>query len=186
MERIFEPILDSDEKVIKAFKPHKGKMFTSMMLAWIFSWIWILFVAFLGICTDYEGNFEPSELWIALLVVGGILIVLLGITILFVSLVYKNTYYAYTNKRVIIRKGIFGVDYKSLDLGMIGAVEVNVSLLDKIVHKNTGSIGFGSMASPMGAANATMFKFAHIQNPYETYKEIKSVVDEFKNKKDSK
>ena len=183
MEKIFEPILDADEKVVKAFKPHKGKMYTSMLLAWIFSWIWILLIAVLGLCTDYEGNFVPAEVLTVLLVVGAILVVCLAITILFVSLVYKNTYYAYTNKRVIIRKGIFGVDYKSLDLGMIGAVEVNVSLLDKIVHKNTGSIGFGSMASPMGTANATMFKFSHIANPYETYKEIKSVVDEFKNKK---
>ena len=94
-----------------------------------------------------------------------------------------GTYYAYTNKRVIIRKGIFGVDYKSLDMSMIGAVDVSVTLLDKIVHKNTGTIAFGSMANPMGNQNGFMFKFAHVYNPYETYKEIKTVIDEFKNKK---
>ena len=31
MEKIFEPILDKDEKVIKVFKPHKAKMPTIEM-----------------------------------------------------------------------------------------------------------------------------------------------------------
>ena len=182
MEKIFEPILDENEKVLKVFKPHKGKMFTSYFVAGFCSWIWIFAVAIIGLFTDPEVNTSPTDWWVILLVVLGVLIVFALITILFFALSYKNTYYAYTNKRIIIRKGIFGVDYKSLDMGMIGAVEVNVSLLDKIVNKNTGSICFGSMASPINA-NAYMFKFAHISTPYDLYKEIKSTVDEFKNKK---
>ena len=119
MEKIFEPILDTDEKVIKAFKPHKGKLFTSLILSWTLAWMWIVIIAILGLLTDYEGNYDPAETWIILLVVAAIFVVCLGLTLLFVSLVYKNTYYAYTNKRLIIRKGIFGVDYKSLDLAYV-------------------------------------------------------------------
>lgn len=184
MEKIFEPILDSDENIVKVFKPHKGKLFTSNLLASFFCWCWILIPAIIGMLTDPEtGEFTPTEWWIVVGVCLGIVILFTGITILFTALSYKNTYYAYTNKRVIIRKGIFGVDYKSLDMSMIGAVDVSVTLLDKIVHKNTGTIAFGSMANPMGNQNGFMFKFAHVYNPYETYKEIKTVIDEFKNKK---
>lgn len=186
MEKIFEPILDKDETIVKVFKPNKTKMLTSIMLSWFFGWFWVLFVSIMGLLTDYDGNYAPSEWWIILVVVISILIVCIGISLLFSFLSYKNTYYAYTNKRIIIRKGIFGVDYKSLDMSMIGAVTVNVSLLDKILTKNTGSVAFGSMASPIGGEGAHMFKFAHISNPYETYKEIKSVIDEFKNNKKQK
>ena len=121
--------------------------------------------------------------WIFIIVIASILIVCIGLTFLFFKLSYKNTYYAYTNKRVIIRKGIIGVDYKSLDLDMIGVVTVNVGVLDKIMQKNTGTICYGSMASPVGGQNGPMFRFSHIVNPYEIYKEIKTVIDEYKNKK---
>ena len=187
MENIFEPILDTDERIIKVFKPHKGKMFTSVLLTSFCCWCWFLIVAILGMLTDPEtGEFTPAEWWIVLGVCLGIVIFFTGFTILFTALAYKNTYYAYTNKRVIIRKGIFGVDYKSLDMIMIGAIDVSVTLIDKIIRKNTGSIAFGSMASPIAGQNGLLFKFAHISAPYETYKEIKTVIDEFKNTKKEK
>lgn len=32
MEELFEKILDKDEKIVKVFKPHKGKFFCSILL----------------------------------------------------------------------------------------------------------------------------------------------------------
>ncbi len=187
MEKIFEPILDNDEKVIKVFKPQKCKMLTSIYLTWLFCWMWILFPLTFGLLFDEDGYFAPqTKIWIIVAITLSVILIFSLLSLLFANLCHKNTYFAYTNKRVIIRKGIFGVDYKSLDMSMIGAVTVNVSLLDKIMRKNTGSIAFGSMASPIGGQNAYMFKFSHILAPYETYKEIKNVIDEYKNKKDSK
>ena len=187
MDKIFEPILDADEKVVKVFKPHKGKMFTSVLLTSFLCWCWILITAIIGMLTDPEtGEYTPVEWWIVLGVCLGIVVFFTAITALFTALAYRNTYYAYTNKRVIIRKGIFGVDYKSLDMSMIGAIDVSVSVIDKIISKNTGSISYGSMASPIAGQNGVMFRFSHIRAPYETYKEIKTVIDEFKNSKKEK
>ena len=184
MEKIFEPILDTDEKVVKVFKPHKGKMFISVLFVSFCCWCWLLVAALAGMLTDPEtGEYTPVEWWIVLGICLGIVVFFTAITALFTALAYRNTYYAYTNKRVIIRKGIFGVDYKSLDMSMIGAIDVSVTLLDKLVHKNTGSISYGSMASPIAGQNGVIFKFNHIKAPYETYKEIKTVIDEFKNNK---
>ncbi len=184
MENIFEPILDRDEKIVKIFKPHKGKTFLSIILGWLFCWVWLLFPVIFGLITDVDGNFIGIAWWIPTLAALGVVIVFMVLSILFASLTYKNTYYAYTNKRVIIRKGIFGVDYKSLDMSMIGAVTVNVSVLDKIMAKNTGTIAFGSMASPIGGQTGFMFRFANITMPYETYKEIKNVIDDKKSEKE--
>lgn len=183
MEELFNNILDKDEQVVKVFKPNKLKMFFSMFFRWFWIWVWFLFLLLLEIFgehLDENGNVINETPWGAIIGFSVIIAVLIIINIVCFVLEYKKTYYAYTNKRVVIRRGIIGVDYKSLDMSMIGAVTVNVTLLDKIVHKNTGTIVFGSMASPINQNNF-MFRFANIVNPYDVYKEIKNCIDEFKN-----
>ena len=181
MEKLFEKILDDDEKIIKVFKPNKAKYFISTLLVWgllfaIFAIMGIFMVLFPeeGVEVKKIYLLIPIGLW-----VGGILVIFL-----FAWLHYKNLYYAYSNKRVIIRSGIFGVDFKSLDMSMVGAVNVYVSLIDKILRKDTGSIMFGSTASPIsyGQNASSGYRFNHIKAPYETCKEIKSSIDSNKKK----
>ena len=184
MEKLFEKILDEDEKIEKVLKPHKGKYFFSVLVAWglsfaIFAIMGIAFVLF------PEDGAEVDKIY-ALIPIG-IWVLCMLVVLLFASIYYKNLYYAYTNKRVIIRSGIFGVDFKSLDMSMIGAVNVYVSLLDKIIRKNTGSIMFGSTASPIGGQNAGAgYRFNNIKAPYETCKDVKSFIDKYKKEIQSK
>ena len=183
MEEVFTKILDKDEVIIKTFKPNKTKLFLSAILLTIFVLMWIAIIPLIGLLDS--GVNAQLVVEITLLVSVFILV----ITVLFTSLYYNNLYYAYTNKRLIIRTGIFGVDYKSLDMAMIGAIDVNVSLLDKLLKKNTGSITFGSMASPMMSSSnhgANSYIFSHIVAPYENYKEIKNVIDDYKESKNKK
>ena len=173
----FEQILDSDEYIQKIFKPNKLKMYLSSFLASLFLFLWLAII-FVGIeLTDAEST---DLWWVGLVISVAIWVVFLLFMWLFLVLSYKNTFYAYTNKRIVIRRGIFGVDFKSLDMNMVGAITVNVTLLDKILRKGTGTIVFGSMASPI-ANNGMYFRFANISNIYDRYKEIKSVIDEQKN-----
>lgn len=183
MDECFKPILDDDEKVLKLIKPQKSVMYAKSI---IISSVWILFIfvcAFVGVLIEMLEDPEVIELgnqttvvWVLILLC---IVLPLAVNLLIqwplLHISYKNTYYGYTNKRIIIRKGIFGVDYKSLDLKMIGASVVNVTLLDKLLKKNTGTINFGSMASPInGTANIGSFVFANVNAPYELYKEIKT------------
>lgn len=172
---VFKNILDKDETIIKIYKPNKLKMFFSTFFATFFIYLVFAITIIVGLAPASPANY----LTLAILISLAIFVVFVTIALLFVNLEYKNIYYAYSNKRIIIRKGIFGIDYKSLDMTMIGAVTVNVSLIDKILRKNTGTISFGSTANPMGQ-NAALFAFANITSPYETYKEIKSVIDDAK------
>ncbi len=184
MEKLFENILDDDEKVEKVFKPHKGKFFFSNMILWGITLLVFALIASMGILFPEEG-YEVDKLYV--LVPIGIYIVIMLICWGFSVIYYKNLYYAYTNKRVIVRSGIFGVDFKSLDMSMIGAVNVYVSLFDKILRKNTGSIMFGSTASPIGGQNVGAgYRFNHIKMPYETCKEVKSSIDAYKKNIQSK
>ena len=75
-----------------------------------------LFMAFLGIMAILFPEEGETVNKLAVLIPIGCFFVFLGLMILFSIIFYKNVYYAYTNKRVIIRSGIFGVDYKSINL----------------------------------------------------------------------
>ena len=183
MEEIFEKVLDDNEKVVKVFKPNRKKFNWSCFLGTSLVLIWFVLIAILAILIPEEGNTVRPIL--ILIPIGGF-VVCEAIILLFANLYYKNLYYAYTNKRLIIRSGIFGVDFRSLDMGMIGAIDVYVSVLDKILNIDTGTICFGSTASPMIAVKGgSYYRFSHINVPYESCKEIKSAIDNFKRKDNS-
>lgn len=185
MEKLFKRVLDDDEKIEKVIKPHKGKYYFSSLFAWGVSLFIFALMGVFAVLFPDEGM--ETEL-VYLLIPIGLWVIGMLVALLFVSICYKNLYYAYTNKRVIIRSGIFGVDFKSLDMSMIGAVNVYVSVIDKILRKDTGSIMFGSTASPIGyGQNAGAgYRFNHIKMPYETCKEVKSFIDNYKKKIQSK
>ena len=86
---------------------------------------------------------------------------------------YDKTYYLVTDKRVIIRTGVFGIDFNALDISKISASSVTVSLLDKLHRKNTGTIQFGS--SVENSVNAYMFTC--VKEPYKVHKEIKEFIN---------
>ena len=170
MEKVFDLVLEKDEKIIEIFKPNKIKTYFKSIFSFTLILICVLMPLAVGMFVPEEGYEAASAIWcllpIGLFVLGEI------VFIAFLNMHYKKTFYAYTNKRVLIRTGVVGVDYKSLDLASVGAMDVYVSLLDKIVNKNTGSLRFGSMSSPItnGVSN---YQFAHISNPYEVYKKMK-------------
>lgn len=177
MEELFSHVLDDDEKIVKVFKPNKTKLFLSTIVTHTLWMAFFLIISVLGILFDTETDASPIYVLIPI----GLYLAVLLIVIVLTNIYYKNVYYAYSNKRIIIRTGIFGVDYKSLDMNMIGVVDVYVSLLDKIAKKNTGSVTFGSAASPViDGKYSAAYKFGHITMPYETCKEIKSYIAEHK------
>lgn len=186
MEEVFSQILDDNEKVLKIIKPNKFALYFKNMLACFllglftlgfvcFGFIMSLFEETDGVTPITNERDITASVLICIGILAGILLVALLLTWLFAHIYYKNVYYAYTNKRILIRKGIFGVDYKSLDIKMIGASTVTVSLIDKIIRKNTGTINFGSMASPInGTTSVNNFILSNVVDPYGLYKEIKN------------
>jgi hypothetical protein len=115
-----------------------------------------------------------------MLVVTLIVIFTIILVLIFAGVYYKNRFYAYSSKRVIIRTGIIGIDFKSLEFKFLTATKVNVSVLDKILGQGTGSISFGSPSSPIGGAssgNINQYNFRHICKPYDTMREIKESID---------
>ena len=90
---------------------------------------------------------------------------------IFVNKAYKNTYYCYTNKRLIVRGGVFANSYKSLEYKDITSTEVVVGLWDK--KTNTGSLTFVSPSSH----HEHPMKFIAVENPYDVMRDIKEQIN---------
>ena len=190
-KELFAPILQEDEEIIKVIKPNKTRYIYLSGLAYtLLALIPILVMAYplvlaIESLTEY-GTSEP--LVIELTVIGGL--ILLGIITTWVGLnmSYKKTFYAYTNKRILIRRGFIGVDYATLDFEMIGGLMVNVNFLDRLMKgsDNPGTITFGSSASPViytRNGRTAAYAFRNIDHPYEVYRDLKHLVDEYKKAK---
>jgi uncharacterized membrane protein YdbT with pleckstrin-like domain len=192
MEEMFKDILDKDEQVIKVYKPNKRRFVLVNNIASIVVML-AMFVPLMvvGICglvgvinTAEDGGLAEGALnftYIPFIIIGCIFLFIFVATIICNVISYKKRFYCFTNKRLIIRRGVIGVDYATLDMNMIGGVTVSVSFLDKFFKPNTGTIYFGSIVNNGGAQNArSLFAFANIENAYVTYREIKEVVDSHK------
>ena len=148
MEEKFVDILEKDEQIIKVMKPNKKRFWKGILLWAAIPIFWPHLILFL-VFTFFTLPF-------------------------FLAKGYNNTYYAYTNKRLIVRSGIFGVDYRSLEYKDITSTTVNVGFLDK--KTKTGSLGF---VSPSVHSGRPMF-FSYVENPYETMREIKEYMESLK------
>ena len=140
-DHLFDDILERDEQVIKIIKPSKKRFFRDWLLPFIFPIFLPHFIIFM-VCTLF------------------FILPLLHVKS------YKNTYYAYTNKRLISRGSAIGVDYHSLEYKDISSSSVDVGFLDKLGKgKKTGTLSFKSPSAGIS--------FKCVENPYEMMREIK-------------
>ena len=169
-EKLFEPILDNDEKIIETFKPNFLRF---VILNSLFIIIFLIPFFAVGVFIILGA---PDSLLVVIITLGFASFVFL-ISPVSNAIRYTKTAYCYTNKRIIIRTGFIGADFEAIDFDMVGGMNVKVDFLDKMVKPNTGTITFASPASPMiqngqngGSAG---YLFRHIENPYDVYKRIK-------------
>ncbi len=184
----FELILDPGETILKTYKPNK-KRFTivsligglpSLIVPVVFVLLAVLMLT--GVIDMRDENGVVNYTGAIFFLVFSSIFMLAILSAPFTSIFrYKKQLYCVTNKRIIIRHGFIGVDFKSLDLKAIGAVNVQVDFLDKLIKPNTGKITFGSNAAPITTGNQKgqniPFEFACVDNPYEVYREVKSFID---------
>lgn len=180
MKEKFDLILEKDEEILNIYTPVKKKVYFLNVTMTTLLCLFVCGLTALALFVPEEG-YEPAKPIMAIIPVG---LFILGelLSLFLVSRWLKNTVYAITNNRILIRTGIIGVDFKSLDLSSIGATNVLVGFIDKILGGKTGTIKFGNMSSPINGANGSNFTFSNISAPYETYKHIKELIGQAKNK----
>jgi hypothetical protein len=92
-------------------------------------------------------------------------------------LVVDNTFYALTNKRLMLRTGFWGTDFKAIDFDQIVDLEVNVNPIE-------AAYGVGSIRAYSGAmtrrGRPAFETFVGISQPYEVFKQIKEATVDVK------
>ncbi|MFH1655676.1 MAG: PH domain-containing protein [Candidatus Omnitrophota bacterium] len=87
-------------------------------------------------------------------------------------LVHKNTFYAITNKRVMMRSGFWGIDFNSIDYDKISDIQVTVNPLENALGVGTVRFSAGKVGSK---GNPLTDDFIAVENPYEVFKKVKTV-----------
>ena len=150
---LFECVLDDGEKIIKTYRPVRK----TIRQRWWF-WLYIVPLFWPALIITWPIMFPIYRAWL------------------------NKRAYACTNKRIIVRGGIIGIDYKFLDYKEVKATIIKVGFFDKVAGKNTGTLEFGSMAAPLGATNSNglrtnPFIFFAIESPHDELKKIKTLID---------
>ena len=145
MENLFDEILEKDEQVVKVLRPNKSRYFKAFFGMFYIPIFWPHLILFMVL------SLFTLPFWI--------------------SKACNNTYYAYTNKRLIVRHGVFGNSYDSLEYKDITSTSVRVGFLDK--STKTGSLVFINPSSHHEHPMA----FSHIENPYQEMNEIKEYIN---------
>lgn len=171
--RELDKVLDEREKVFWEGKPKFWPFFFSGFVLSLFGLIFMIAGAF----TIFEG-IKTGEIFLLLFPHFWIgLILIIGVP-LYKALVYKHTYYAITNKRVILQKGLIGRDFEMVDFDQITNAEVNVGILDKLVGGDSGSILIstaGTFTYTRRGAVQKPYTISHVDKPYEVFKFFKKV-----------
>jgi len=90
----------------------------------------------------------------------------------YVVLVQGNTVYAYTNRRLMMRGGVIGTSFKSIDYDRIQELDVSVGIIDRLFNVGTVRAFCGATTSK----GARVYdRFVSIPDPYEVYRGIKGV-----------
>ncbi len=173
----FEPVRDGGESLIWAGKPHYVPYLATALPMLIFGMLWgcfDLFFLVMGLKSKTHGmlGFMIPFLTIHAFPAWGSLLY-----VVYLALSYKNTAYAITNRRVVLRGGVWAPNYKSIDMDQIGEVDVTIGPIEKM-------IGCGTIRADCGrttSKGATITdNIVAVDNPYEVYKLLKKTAVDIK------
>ena len=172
-------ILNLDEKIIWSEKPQKKPYLLSTLIpSFISSTIACLFCygisLFLGDFPDFGGgNFM-------IYLMKGWVYIVFGVIALFPLLTilgYRNLHYYYTNKRIIIQNGAWGVDFESYEYDKISDLTVDVGPIGK--SYNTGNLSF--LTGKKGNKGESLSsELTAISNPYVVFKNLQKTMQDIK------
>lgn len=166
----FESIKDDKEVILWTGKPK----FIPFILANFFAGIFIILFAIVWVFANRiwwtnNGNETSAYFWLL-----GLLPLIVGL-LGFLKRVFSfsNTAYSYSDKRVMMRSGFIGTDFKIIDYDKISDIEVTVSVVEKMY--NVGTIKFFSGRTQTDEGNTTKLydSWSSIENPYEVFKLVK-------------
>lgn len=180
-EHEFSDILDNNEKIIWCDRPHMFVHLATGLPLLIVGIIWgILDSFFISGFMSFDEGIGGFFNFFSIFMLFHLFPLWLGIgNMIRLFLVYRNTFFCYTDKRVIIKTGFMGVDYKTKDFYNIENVEVNVGPLESML--GVGTIGIDEEYVRTGKHSRRVgHRLYGIQRPYDVFKALKEIVMDIK------
>lgn len=179
-----ERMLMADESIIWKGTPKKSAYVinASMKMA-PFALIWLLFDGFFIVNFIGAGEMMGG---MALVLIPFFALHLMPVWIWLFNMLtaskrWKNTEYAVTNKRVLIRNGLVGYQYDSIYYTDIANVSLRVGVIDKML--GVGDIYLSTKGGIIGAINSSRVNRSSIapvildvENPQEIFSMVQSTV----------
>ena len=168
----FDSVKDNDEEILWTGKPK----FIPYIFSGLGAGLFTIAFGIVWVLVNYNikpDNVESDSGWNYFWLFG--LIPLLQGLYVFLNrlLSFSNTAYGYSNKRVMMRTGFIGTDFKTIDYDKISDIEVTVNIIERMY--NLGSIRFFSGRTQTDEGNTTKLYdvWSAIENPYEVFKMVK-------------
>lgn len=169
-----EDVIGSDEQILWSGKPKKRAFlinaFTKMLPIAL---IWLLFDgAFIGLMIGTMDEIPASvKIFMAVFFLFHLAPVWIWLShVLTANRQHENLEYAFTQKRIIIKSGIIGIDFKNIYYSEIDSVNLRVGLVDRI--EKVGDIYIKSI----GGANVLY----DLENPYTLTEKLQKIVVDIK------
>lgn len=169
-----EDVIGSDEQILWSGKPKKRAFlinaFTKMLPIAL---IWLLFDgAFIGLMIGTMDEIPASvKIFMTVFFLFHLMPVWIWLSnVLTANRQHENLEYAFTNKRIIIKSGIIGIDFKNIYYSEIDSVNLRVGLVDRI--EKVGDIYIKSI----GGANVLY----DLENPYTLTEKLQKIVVDIK------
>lgn len=177
MPQQFAGVLDGDEHLLWTGRPTAIPFFLGGVPLFIIGIVWGIidlgFISAMGMGVSVKNVPLPALLAGIGFFALHLLPLWLGVgNMIRLFLVYGNTFYGFTNKRIMLRSGFWGTDFKSIDYDAIKEMEVTVNPIENML--GVGSVRF--FTGRTGRKGAPVYdRFIGIANPYEIYKQLKQV-----------
>ena len=172
--KTIEDVIGSDEQILWSGKPKKRayliNAFTKMLPIAL---IWLLFDgAFIGLMIGTMDEIPaPVKIFMVVFFLFHLMPVWIWLSnVLTANRQHENLEYAFTNKRIIIKSGIIGIDFKNIYYSEIDSVNLRVGLVDRI--EKVGDIYIKSI----GGANVLY----DLENPYSLTEKLQKIVVDIK------
>ena len=169
-----DDVIGSDEQILWSGKPKKRAFlinaFTKMLPIAL---IWLLFDgAFIGLMIGTMDEIPaPVKIFMVVFFLFHLMPVWIWLSnVLTANRQHENLEYAFTNKRIIIKSGIIGIDFKNIYYSEIDSVNLRVGLVDRI--EKVGDIYIKSI----GGANVLY----DLENPYSLTEKLQKIVVDIK------
>ena len=174
----FEAVKDDDENFIWIGKPELKPFLASMLIAGVVGIGFVIAIVMFNIHALKED--ENSNSFFVYFILAFVFVP--AIFKYFAAILsYKNTIYGFSNKRIMMRSGFIGTDFKMIDYDKIVDIEVKVNPIDRFF--NTGTIKFFSGREKIddeGSSTKLHDKWSNIGNVYEVFKQVKKVMVDIK------